>query len=87
MIERGLKRILVLLSVIVVPGLAVLSWVYPWETCEPLHPDANLCMVVPRWGLTALRFLGASAGSLILLWATFYAVRWIVQGFRREENT
>jgi hypothetical protein len=81
-IERGVKRILIVMSVLGVLLVPVLVW--------PTNPYGLLFLllllpaeVLPEtYGINLLALWGVLSGAgLALLWGTFYTLRWIARGF------
>jgi hypothetical protein len=77
MLERGVKRIMVVLSVLI----PVCAWFFGATRC------GLLACPLPNWGLAALMSLIGTVVFVPLLWVAFFTVRWIIRGFRAQDGT
>lgn len=77
--ERGLKRLLWVLSGICLPGSVI--WAI-YNNARPSYNRPNGGIWLPLFELVIEGVIIGTA-LLILLWATFYVGRWVLAGFRR----
>jgi hypothetical protein len=77
-IERGIRRLLVVASVLTVPAaLPIAMAIWP-PGSSPLTQSGLINVGIIFVGLPILMAAG--------IWATFYTVRWVVMGFRGVER-
>jgi len=73
MLDRGLKRIMIVLSALI-PVCALL---FGAARCDPLIPSCSL----PNWPGAVLMGLIGTVVFVPLLWVVFFTARWIIRGF------
>ena len=80
-LQHGFRRIVIVLSVFVLSAALVLDWISWFH--RPTFGLAAVDWFLMQWSTLLLHSYTAFGATIVLImWAVFYAVCWIVRGFR-----